>query len=74
MNAGKKSRNRFKMFMMFILCSVIIIMTFMPFSTNRAALPVDDEKESAMNCIFSFQKVKVTCYEGTIDCNPRDCP
>lgn len=59
--------------LMVVLCILILFLTLTWSNRGSATLPTDNEKENAYHCQWGYH-VTIYCTEGTIDCQPRDCP
>lgn len=55
---------------------LLAILTFIPLLADDksiAALPGDDEKERANECMAFPQNIFIDCVAGTQDCTPTSC-
>lgn len=59
-----------------LLFSLVTLLTFsqLILPEESKAIQPDDEKEFGSNCAATPGYVQIVCIEGSIDCNPLNCP
>jgi hypothetical protein len=63
---------KISMLMGFLFTLILFLFLIWP-NRGGSALISDNEKENAYTCQWGYH-VSIYCTEGTIDCQPRNCP